>query len=168
MVCWCYVALLIYIVIVKQVSHDACSLLICDLMFLTVHGNSKLFEVFCGCLCGAFTQCLPGLFLQRIYKMLIVLVGNDGELVDLMHGIAQTLIVHAVALLIHTDTQSAPHFLSLTNAALCMPECANLKYIRIIPALAQCRMGEDKPRRLVKRQQSFLVFQDKVVGGYIA
>ena len=42
-----------------------------------------------------------------------------------------------------------------------------LKDIRIVPTLTQCGMGKDKPYRIVKRQQNFLVFEDKVISGNI-
>ena len=45
-----------------------------------------------------------------------------------------------------------------------MLERANLKHVRIVPALAQCRMREDKARRLLKGKQALLVFENQIIG----
>ena len=81
-----------------------------------------------------------------------------------MDGIAQSLFVHTVALSVHTYAQSAPHLLPLGGGTVGVAQGAYLEHIGIIPALTQSGVGENKPRRFVKTQQTLLVFQYQVVG----
>ena len=48
-----------------------------------------------------------------------------------------------------------------------MLQGADLEHIRVIPTFTQGRVGEDKPGRLLKGQQPFLIFQNQVIGGNI-
>src|SRR5207248_2038935 len=42
-------------------------------------------------------------------------------------------------------------------------ERTDLKYIRVVPALAECRVAEDEPERLIHREQPLLFPHDQVV-----
>ena len=81
-----------------------------------------------------------------------------------MNAVAAALHIHPVAVLIDTKTQTTTDFLPLRRVAVGVLQSADLEHIRVVPALTQCRVGEDKPCRFVKRQQPFLVFQDQVIG----
>lgn len=78
---------------------------------------------------------------------------------------AQHAFVHALAVLVDAQAQTAPDFLTAANFRFALRfQCADLERIRVIPALAQGRVREDKPHRLVQAQQAFLVAHNQVVG----
>ena len=67
-------------------------------------------------------------------------------------------------MLIDAQTHTTPHFLAFTYLIGCIFERADLKHIRIVPTLSQCRMREDETCRLIETKQTFLVLHDQVVG----
>ena len=84
-----------------------------------------------------------------------------------MHAVAAALHIHTVAVLVDAKTQTATDFLPLCGIAVRMLQSADLEHIRVVPALAQSRVGENEPRRFFKGQQPFLVFQNQVIRRYI-
>ena len=63
--------------------------------------------------------------------------------------------------------QAAANFLTLLRRAVAVLQSADLKHIWVVLAFAQCGVGEDKARRLLKGQQPFLVPQNQIIGGNI-
>ena len=102
--------------------------------------------------------------MQSVYKSCIALAGNNGQDVDILHLISQHFRIHAVSVLIHAQTQTTAYFLPLLRGAVAVLQGADLEDIRVIPAFPQGRVGEDEPGRLFKGQQTFLIFQDQVIG----
>ena len=102
--------------------------------------------------------------MQSVYKSCIALAGNNGQDVDILHLISQHFRIHAVPILVHAQTQSTAYFLPLLRGAVAVLQGADLEHIRVIPTFPQCGVGEDEPGRLFKGQQTFLVFQDQIIG----
>ena len=157
------VAFLINIVIIEQITYDAGSLLLRNGVFLLAHFNGNPFEIIDRGLCRTFTQSVFGLFLQSINERTVVLVGDDGQFVGVMYGIAQAFLVHAVAVIINADSQTATDFLPFGGAGIGVTQRADLEHIGIVPTFAQGRMGEDESCRLIETQQAFFVLQNQVV-----
>lgn len=92
-------------------------------------------------------------------------IGDQRQLVQLLHLAAQHAFVHALAVLVDAQAQTAPDFLTAADFRFPLRfQRADLEHIRVIPALAQGRVREDKPHRLVQTQQAFLVAHNQVVG----
>ena len=157
------VSLSIGIVIVEQIAYDAGSLLIADGITLCAQHKGLTFKVGNSSHSRTLTQGLTRIFLQVIYKRRITLVSNHRQFVDVVNSIAQSFCIHAVSLLIHTDTQASPHLLTLGCSTIRMAEGTNLENVWIIPTLTQGRVREDESCRFIKAQQTFLVFQNQVV-----
>lgn len=105
--------------------------------------------------------------LQVCHKGLIAFTGDYRQRVDLVNAVAAALHIHPVAVLIDAKAQTTTDFLPLRRVAVRVLQSADLEHIRVVPSLTQRRVGEDKPCRLVKGQQPFLVFQNQVIGGNI-
>ena len=80
-----------------------------------------------------------------------------------MHTVPAALHIHTVAVLVDAKAQTTTNFLPLCGIAVRMLQSADLEHIRVVPALAQSRVGEDEPRWLLKRQQPFLIFKNQVI-----
>ena len=83
-----------------------------------------------------------------------------------MHIVAQRVGVHAFAILIDAQAQATAHLLSFPDIAAALFQGADLEYIRVIPAFAQGRVGENEPHRRPLRitiQQQLLVAHDQVI-----
>ena len=125
-------------------------------------------KVFRRCLSWPLIQVIPDFLLQRRNKVLIAITGNNGQLVDFLYPCAKNTLIHPVAGLIHAESKAAAHFLPLVGCRIAaMLQRADLEDIRIIPALPQGGMGENKTNRVVKRQQFLLIFQNQFVGRLI-
>lgn len=68
----------------------------------------------------------------------IALVGNDREDIDIVNGLAEQFLVLTHAVAVYTDTQTAPHFLTLGGAGVAVAQSTDLKHIRVVPTLTQC------------------------------
>ena len=84
-----------------------------------------------------------------------------------MNPVTTALRVHTGTCLIYTQPQSPANFLPFCCIAVGMFQCADLEHIRVIPALPQGGMGENKPGGLLKAEQPLLILQDQVIGRYI-
>src|SRR5699024_4911505 len=80
------------------------------------------------------------------------------------HLVSTALCIHPVSPLIHTQPEATAHFLPLSGLVVGMFEGADLEHVGVIPAFPQSGMGEDKPGRLFKRQETFLIFQNQIIG----
>lgn len=74
----------------------------------------------------------------------VAFVSNDGQLVYLVNILAEKFLILADTILVNTDSQTSTDFLTFGSGRIAMTERTNLEYIRVIPALTECRMGEDK------------------------
>ena len=95
--------------------------------------------------------------LERGRKFGKTLVRHDVQQIDI-------LVVNALAVLVHAQTQAAPDFLTTGEDGFLLNQRADLKNVGVVPSLFQSRMRENETQRAVKRQQPFLVFHDGVVG----
>ena len=95
--------------------------------------------------------------MQRLGKLRKALVRHNVQHIDV-------LILHALAVLIDTQAQTAPDLLAAGKYGLLLDQCANLKHIWIVPALFQRRVREDEAKRALKAEQPFLVPHDRIVG----
>jgi hypothetical protein len=94
--------------------------------------------------------------LQTAGEVVVAFVGDNHQLVDV-------LVKNTLAVLIDGKAQATTDFLSLASGGAALVERANLEDVRVIPALAQRRMAEDEPERLLHTEQPFLVLHDQVV-----
>lgn len=76
---------------------------------------------------------------------LVALAGDDGQHIDIVDTVAAGLLIHAVALLVNTQTQAAAHLLTLGGLAVRVLQCADLEDIGVVPALPEGGVGEDEP-----------------------
>ena len=78
------------------------------------------------------------------------------------------MFIHPVTRLIHTDSKTTAHFLTLVCGRIStMFQGAYLEDIWIIPSFPQGRVRENKPHRIIQRKQLFLIFQDQFIGRLI-
>ena len=136
------------------------------LVAVLVHQRPAL-EEFRGDGFGTVGDGLRQLRLQTAREAVITLVGDDRQHIHGMDVVAQHVLVHALAVLVHAEAQSAPHLLALADAAPALLQGADLEDVRVVPPLAQGRMGEDEAHRGtlgIKIKQQFLVPHDEVVG----
>ena len=121
-------------------------------------------EEFCGCGLGTVIQIILNIGLQRRYKVLIALAGNNRQHIQVMHRCTTGGGIHAVAVLVDAQAQATAHFLPLCNVAVGVLQGANLEDIGVVPTFPQGGMGEDEAGRLLEGQQPLLVFQNQFVG----
>ena len=96
------------------------------------------------------------LLLQGGGKLIIALVRDDREDIH-------APIVLALALLIDAQPQPASDFLPLLDYARRLVQRADLKDIRIVPALLECRVRKDVPNLAVEGEELFLLLHDEIV-----
>ena len=78
------------------------------------------------------------------------------------------MFIHPITRLIYADPKTTAHFLSFVRCGIAtMLQSANLKDIRVIPPFPQSRVRENKPYRIVQRQQLFFIFQNQFICGLI-
>lgn len=99
--------------------------------------------------------------LQTVSKFFIAFVRHDGQRIDLETVAADTVLIDA-------EAQATPDLLPLLHGARRLIQRANLEDVRIVPALAQRRVGEDEAQRCLHGKQAFLVFHDERVGIIVA
>ena len=107
------------------------------------------------------------LALQAFGKAVVALAGNDRQHIDGMNVVAEHVGVHALAVLIDAQAQTAANLLTLANLAAALLQCADLEHVWVIPAFAQRGMGKDKPNRRFLRitiQKQLLVLHNQVIG----
>ena len=97
------------------------------------------------------------LFLKGRGKFGKALVGHDVKDIDV-------LVLDALAVLVHAQTQATAHFLAAGKGGLLLNQGADLEHVGIVPAFPQRRVGENKPQRTLKAEKPLLVPHDGVVG----
>ena len=97
--------------------------------------------------------------LQVLGELLVALRGHYRERIDVK-------ATPASALLIDAQAQPAPDRLPPFPLAPHVAQAADLEHVGIVPALAQRRVGEDEPERLLQAQEPLLVPHDQVVGTF--
>ena len=80
-----------------------------------------------------------------------------------MHRISQHRPIHPLSRLIDREAQASADLLPLCRHTRRVLQRADLEHIRIVPALAQSRVGENHARRLIKGQQPLLILQDQII-----
>ena len=160
----CDVILLIHIVVADKILIDSPCLTVIHFDCFTIKLDGLSNKVVNVCLAGAVIQHGFGLLLQSVHKSCVALAGNNGQDIDILHLISQHFHIHAVSVLIHAQTQATAYFLPLLGGTVTVLQGTDLEHIRVIPAFPQGRVGEDEPGRLFKGQQTFLIFQDQVIG----
>src|SRR5690606_25583269 len=77
-------------------------------------------------------------------------------------------VIDSLPILIDRDTQSPTYFLSSANFRTAdFFEKADLKYVGIIPAFFEGRMGKDKTYRTGETKQFLLVLHNQLIGVFI-
>ena len=108
--------------------------------------------------------------LKSLCKGVIAFAGNNCQHVYVMDIVAQCIGIHTLAILVHAQAQATTDFLTLADIAAALFQCANLEYVRVIPAFTQGRMGEDEsywgPLRITI-QQKLLVLHDQLISADI-
>ena len=110
---------------------------------------------------GRADERLDDLLLQPGDEVGVGLVGDDGQLVDVVH---RDGVVHPLAMLVDGQAQAAADLLTPGDGVVALLEHAHDEHVRVVPTLAQRRVGEDEPHRLLERKQPLLVLEDQVVG----
>ena len=102
-----------------------------------------------------------GVVLDLLLKLLgelFVAFGRDhGQRVDLEAA-------QALAVLVHAKAQTTSDRLASLLLGSHLPQGADLEDVRVVPAFAQCGVGEDELQRRVEAQQLLLVAHDQAVG----
>ena len=151
-------ALHIHIAVLNQIELDSISLLVVDQRRHIVYLDILSLEVLTRSNRGAIVKHRFNIRLQICNEGLVALAGNNGQGVDFMHTVPAALHIHTVAVLVDAKAQTTTNFLPLCGITVRMFQRADLEHIRVIPALTQRRVGENEPRRLLKRQQPFFIF----------
>ena len=103
------------------------------------------------------------LLLQIADEPRIALARDHRQHIHLMHCIPQQCPIHPLSPLIDRETQASAHLLPLRRHTRRVLERTDLEHIRIVPALAQRRVGENHARRLIEREQPLLILQDQII-----
>ena len=111
----------------------------------------------------ALVQLRLHLLLQIADKPGVALTRDHRQHIHLVHRIAQHRPIHPLPRLIDREAQPSAHLLPLCRHTRCVLQRTDLEHIRIIPALAQRRVGENHARRLIKRKQPLLILQDQII-----
>ena len=112
-------------------------------------------------------NCIGKLSLQALCEAVIAFTGDNGQNIDGLHIVSKHVGVHAFAVLIDTQAQTATDLLPLANLAAALFQCANLEHVRVVPAFAQCGVRENEAHWGLFRitiQKQFLVLHDQVIG----
>ena len=95
--------------------------------------------------------------LQILGELLVAFRGDDGERVDVEAP-------QPFALLVDAQAQAAADGLAALALGAHLAQGANLEDVRVVPAFAQGRVGEDELQLRLEAQQLLLVLHDEVVG----
>ena len=158
-----YIALVVHIVILKQIVDNGRCLHYRDFMYFFTNLELSAFKVCHGCQRRTLTQGFTGLFLECINEGTVTLVGYNSQRIDVVYSFAQAFRIHANALLVNADTQSTAYLLAFCCRAAGMAQRTYLEHIGVVPSFTQSRVREDETCRLIEAQQPFLVFQNQVV-----
>ena len=149
----CDLIIIVSILVNCQVTVDLLGSGCINCNLFAIHSNKLSGEVLNGCSQRAIIQRGLDIRLQVCNKVLIALTCNDCQHIDIMHRIAAGLGIHAIALLVDTQTKTAANFLPLGGLAIRMLQSTNLEHIGVVPAFTKGRVREDEPGRLFKTQQ---------------
>ena len=156
------------IAIDNQIKMDSsCCILIDNLLIALIildHLTNK--QIFRNCT-RSIRHSFSDFCLQSLRETVIAFTGNDSQHIDILYFFAQHVGVHTLTVLIHAEAQATPDFLPLTHLTVALLQGADLEYIRVIPALSQRRMREDKTNRRALRiaiQQQLLVLHNQLIG----
>ena len=100
---------------------------------------------------------LLDLLLKVLGELLVALRGDDRQRVDVKAA-------QPFALLVHAKPQAAADRLAALPFGAHLAQGADLEDVRVVPALAQRRVGEDELQLGLEAQQLLLVLHDQVVG----
>ncbi len=104
--------------------------------------------------------------LKLLAEMLIAFAGYHCENIYIEHTITQYILILSLAIFVYAKTHTTAYFLAFLYFTTGIFQCANLKYIWIIPTFFQGRVRENKAYRFFKTQQPFLVFHNQIVCTY--
>ena len=146
-----------------QIELDCVRNLAVDLSGNAVNLNKLALEVFACSRKRSVVEHVLDILLQVGYKVLVALVCDNGQHVNVVNYVAAGLGIHTVTGTVNAKTQTASYLLTLCRRTVGMTERTNLKYVGIVPAFSQGRVRENKSCRLVEGEQTFLVFQNKII-----
>ena len=124
------------------------------------------FEEVCGDGHRTTRNCIRKLGLQTLGKAVVALAGNDRQHIDCMNIVAHHIRIHALAVLIDAQPQTASHFLPLAYLTAALFQRTDLEHIGVVPTLTQRRVGENEPHRRPLRvpvQKQLLVLHDEII-----
>ena len=104
--------------------------------------------------------------LKLLTKMLIAFTGYHRQDINIEYTITQYILILSLAIFVYAKTHTTAYFLAFLYFTTGIFQCANLKYIWIIPTFFQGRVRENKAYRFFKTQQPFLVFHNQIVCTY--
>ena len=131
----------------------------------------RLLHYFCFCIGQAVEQ----IKLQNakfdtclILNFLLKCIGKFGKAL-VCHHMEQIniAVLNLLSVLIDTQAQSTPDFLTGSQGAFLVNQCTDLEYIGIVPSLFQCGVGENKAQGTGEGQKPLLIPHDGVVGAGI-
>ena len=115
-------------------------------------------------LARAWGQGFRDLLLESVNKVGVGLIRHDGQLVDVVDPSTDGCLVHALTTLVNSQAEATADFLTSGDGVVALLQHAHDEHVWVVPPLAQRRVGEDEPHGLIKGEQSFLVFENQVVG----
>jgi hypothetical protein len=80
--------------------------------------------------------------LEAGHEVGVGLVGDDGQFVDVVH---RDGVVHPLAMLVNGQPEAAADLLTAGDGVVALLEHAHDEHVGVVPALAQCGVGEDEP-----------------------
>ena len=103
--------------------------------------------------------------LQGLRESAELHIGDERQLVQLLHRPAQDAFVHAFALLIDTQAQPAADLLAAADLRLRLGlQHTDLEHIGVVPPLPEGGVREEEPHRFIQAEQPLLVPHDQVIG----
>ena len=133
--------IVVHVSIAHQVAGNHHSILLVDCVRLAILLNHLASEVFDRCLARALSESLTGLVLEAFYTVGIGLVGDNSKSVDFLYRLlAQLFHIHAIAILVYTDTQATTDLLTLSDCRRGMTQRTDLEDIWIIPPFPKGRV----------------------------
>ena len=115
---------------------------------------------------GTVCNCFCQLALQPSCEGIVAFAGDNGQQIDVMDIVTQDIGIHAVAVLIDAETQTAADFLALTDFAAALLQSADLEHIGVVPTFSEGRVGEDEAYRgflgIEVQKKFFLLHNERI------
>ena len=130
------VALFVDVIVNEQVGVNGIRFGLCNRALDSIDSDILANKEFFVGLCRAGTQDFLGFGLKARDEILVAFVCNDGQLVDFVNVFAEGVEVHAIAVDIYTQAETAANFLAFCCCRTCVAQGADLEHVRVVPTFA--------------------------------